>query len=101
MTKWTVEMTSKVEIELKLMFYCDKVTREDIQVIKTWVEEMERYGPEHIKNSPEWHDHPLQREWFGHRSSAFSSSGRIIYKVFEDKILIQIRKVTPDHNYEK
>lgn len=100
-TKWTVEMTAKAEKELFHFLKQGRITREDARVIRRWVREMENYGPNFIKRSPEWHDHALEREWFGFRSSAFSSSGRIIYRIIEDKILVQIRKVTPDHNYKK
>ena len=101
MTKWTVEMTDEVEVELQMLLKCKLITREDIEVILKWIKEMEEYGPKFIKCSPEWHDHSLEREWFGYRSSAFSSSGRIIYRIIKNKILVEVHRVTPKHNYKK
>jgi len=99
-TKWKVEMTAKAEKELKLLIEQNFITNEDIRVIAIWHQEMENKGPEYIKQSPEWHDHALEREWFGYRSSAFSSSGRIIYKIIKHRILVEVHRVTPDHNYK-
>ena len=66
-----------------------------------WVDEMEEYGPQYIAKSSNWYDHELQREWAGFRSSAFSRSGRIIYRVFENKIIVEVHRVTEEHNYKK
>ena len=77
------------------------VTKADVKVLLEWVDEMEEFGPEHIAQSSEWHDHELFREWAGHRSSAFSSAGRVIYKIIENKIVVEVHKVTTDHNYKK
>lgn len=101
MTKWTVEMTNEAETELRMLLACKLISKDDINVILKWIKEMEEYGPKFIKSSPEWHDHPLEREWFGYRSSAFSSSGRIIYRIIENKILVEVHRVTPKHNYKK
>lgn len=99
---WTVNMEDQAEAELLRMLKSGIVTREDIKVIKRWLTQMEEHGPESIENSPEWHDHPLERDekWKGCRSSAFSSSGRIIYKIFEERIEVQVVRVTTDHNYK-
>ena len=62
---------------------------------------MEEFGPDHIASSREWHDHALERTWRGYRSSAFSKSGRVIYRVFETKVIVEVHRVTADHNYRK
>lgn len=90
MIKWTVEMTAKAEKELLQLLKQERISRDDTRVIRRWIKEMENFGPDFIKRSAEWHDHALEREWFGFRSSAYSSSGRIIYKVFDDKVLVQV-----------
>ena len=100
-TKWTVEMTTASKAGLKDLLEKEVVTKADVKVLLEWVDEMEEFGPEHIAQSAEWHDHELFREWAGHRSSAFSSAGRVIYKILENKIVVEVHKVTTDHNYKK
>lgn len=101
MAKWTVEMTTAAKAGLKDLLEKEVVTKADVKVLLEWVDEMEEFGPEHIAQSSEWHDHELFREWAGHRSSAFSSAGRVIYKILENKIVVEVHKVTTDHNYKK
>lgn len=101
MAKWSVEMTEVAESELRAMLKKMIVTNSDVKVLLRWVDEMEELGPEHIANSSEWHDHELDREWAGYRSSAFSSSGRVIYKIVDNKITVEVHRVTTDHNYKK
>lgn len=80
----------------------DKIIKKaDIKVLLRWVSEMEEFGPKYVANSSEWHDHELDRDWLGYRSSAFSSSGRVIYKIMRDQIIVQVERVTADHNYKK
>lgn len=45
-----------------------------------------------------FHDEALRGEWKGFRSSRLSNQYRIIYKIVEEKILIQVLKITP-HDY--
>ncbi len=72
-------------------------------VLKAWAREMEELGPEYIENSPQWRDHPLEREWIGYRASCFSLEGRIIYRVLDDNEIevCEIERITPNHDYKK
>ncbi len=70
-------------------------------VIHAWIRQVTYHGPESIHGDTKWADHALSGEWDGYRSSAFSNRGRIIYQVVEKKILIQIARITPDHDYRK
>lgn len=101
MAKWTVDMTAQAKSELKDFLKNGVISNADIKVLLMWVDEMEEFGPEYIAQSSEWHDHPLEREWNGFRSSAFSEAGRVIYKVLENKIIVEVHRVTADHNYKK
>jgi mRNA-degrading endonuclease YafQ of YafQ-DinJ toxin-antitoxin module len=94
-------MTTAAKAGLKDLLEKGVVTKDDVKVLLKWVDEMEEFGPEHIAQSSQWHDHELYREWDGHRSSAFSSAGRVIYKIRESKIIVEVHKVTTDHNYKK
>jgi len=94
-------MTKKAEAELRGLLTDKTISNADVKVLLRWVDEMEEHGPEFIAQSPEWHDHALDRDWYGHRSSAFSSSGRVIYKIIDSKISVEVHQVTTDHNYKK
>lgn len=101
MAYWKVMIEVKAETELSLLLKKKVITKADIKVLLRWVSEMEEFGPEFISTSSEWHDHELEREWFGFRSSAFSNSGRIIYKIIEDQVIVQVVRVTAHHDYKK
>lgn len=101
MLRWKVKIEERAETELTQLLKDKVVTLADIKVLLRWVSDMEEFGPEYVANSNEWHDHALEREWEGYRSSAFSSSGRVIYKIFEDLIVVKVARVTTNHNYKK
>lgn len=99
--KWTVDMTTEAKAQLKDLLKKGLVANADVKVLLKWVDEMEEFGPDFIAQSSEWHDHELLREWAGFRSSAFSSAGRVIYKIRENQIIVEVHKVTTEHNYKK
>ena len=99
--RWKVKMEDKAEADLTQLLKNNIVTKEDIKVLLRWVSDIEEFGPDFVANSPEWHDHLLEREWSGYRSSAFSSSGRVIYRILDDLIIVEVARVTTDHNYKK
>ena len=101
MAKWQVKMTDQAEAELKALLKSGSVSKGDVKVLLRWVDEMEEFGPAHIAASRQWHDHELERDWQGFRSSAFSSSGRVIYRIEDNKIIVEVHRVTTDHNYKK
>lgn len=101
MAFWKVKMEDEAEAELTKLLKDKIVTSADIKVLLRWVFEMEEFGPGYVAKSSEWRDHELDREWRGYRSSAFGSSGRVIYKIIDDQIIVQVARVTTDHNYKK
>ncbi len=60
---------------------------------------MTNFGPDYIESCGHWNDHELEGCRLGQRSSSFSSSGRIIYKIKKNKIEINVVKITADHDY--
>jgi mRNA-degrading endonuclease YafQ of YafQ-DinJ toxin-antitoxin module len=98
---WQVKMKETAELELLKLLKMQLLTKDDIKVLLRWVSEMEEFGPDYIARSAEWRDHPLEREWKGHRSSAFSYAGRVIYKIIDDLIIVEVAKVTTDHDYRR
>ena len=59
----------------------------------------EEYGPDSLVDFYKWDDHPLHGNLEGYRSSCISNSGRIIYRVIEKEILVEVIKITPNHDY--
>ena len=99
---WSIEFESEeVEKEVAALIRVRKISPSDQIVIHAWIRQITYHGPESIRGDSQWADHPLVGEWYGYRSSAFSNSGRIIYRIVERKILIQIARITHDHNYRK
>ena len=100
LSRWVVKMTKIAESELKRMIKTGTFNNSDIHVLLKWVDEMEEFGPDHISHSSQWHDHALDRKWSGYRSSAFSKSGRIIYRIINKKIIVEVHRVTANHDYK-
>ena len=98
---WKIKMTSKAEREFKALLRGGVLDQDDRNVIRLWLNEIEEFGPDYIARSAFWGDHPLDGEWRGFRASCFSNPGRIIYRVQDDEIFVEVHRVTTDHNYRK
>lgn len=99
---WSVEFESdKVQQEVEASIRHGKLTRADQAIIHAWIRQVTYHGPESIRGDKKWADHELYGDWDGCRSTAFSSRGRIIYRIVDEKILIQIMRLTHDHDYRK
>ncbi len=99
---WYVEFESlKAQQEAEQLIKTRKLNSEDQAIIHSWIQQVSHHGPESIQGDFKWADHALGGEWAGYRSSAYSNKGRIIYRLVAKKILIQITRITHDHNYKK
>lgn len=99
---WSVEFESpKVQAEIQALMRARKLSKDDQIIINAWIQQIAHHGPESIRGDFKWADHALTGEWEGYRSSAFSNKGRIVYRVVEKKVLIQIARITEDHDYRK
>lgn len=99
---WKVEFESiQVEKEIEQLIKLKKLSPEDQIVISVWIRQITEDGPEGIQIEKRWDDHELYDEWKGYRSSCFSNSGRIIYKIVRNIIKIKIARITPDHDYRR
>jgi mRNA-degrading endonuclease YafQ of YafQ-DinJ toxin-antitoxin module len=98
---WKVEPTDECQQRFKQDFKKGLFSRDDGVVLTLWTNEMQAHGPYFIQRSPNWNDHPLEREWAGYRASCFSLSGRIIYRIIEDRIEVSVVRISPDHDYSK
>lgn len=96
---YIVEITPKCEQKLRIQVKAGCISQAELFVVRGWVQEMEVLGPECIESCGYWNDHALTRVRAGERSSSFSSSGRIIYRIEKKKVVIKILKITPTHDY--
>lgn len=99
---WKVLFTDECEEEIKVMIKKKLISQDDMRVISIWIKQVKKHGPECLRiggQRSNWNDHALDRKWSGYRSSSFSFSGRIIYKIENKKIVVKVVRVTPDHNY--
>ena len=98
---WKIIIEASAKKELHDLLNTKIIDQNDIQVLKKWVSEIEENGPNAVLDSSFWNDHPLHSDWKGYRSSSFSYRGRIIYKVINEKIVVQVVRVTADHDYRR
>src|SRR3990167_1327495 len=96
---WKVRFSANAEALIRKLIKEGRISESDRQVIGAWMRLVELHGPEALREQRRWDDHALEHEWAGFRSSAYSPAGRIIYKVVEDKIVVVVVRITPDHDY--
>jgi mRNA-degrading endonuclease YafQ of YafQ-DinJ toxin-antitoxin module len=100
---WRVEPESKkVELEIRKMIQFNEIDLESLELINLWIRSLEVDGPYYLMlNKRTWNDHELVGHWAGYRSSCFSKTGRIIYKIDRLNRKIKIASITTDHNYSR
>jgi mRNA-degrading endonuclease YafQ of YafQ-DinJ toxin-antitoxin module len=99
---WIVEMeTMRSERELETLIESGALSEQDQFIISAWTRQVMFHGPESLRIDPKWADHEPYDNWRGYRSSSFSVSGRIIYRIEGKTIKVKIARVTNDHNYKK
>ncbi len=95
---WTVDLAA----EAKETWDSDELTGDDRIVINLWAQTIRKYGPDELQRHPgQWNDHPLFGYWARCRASNFSHSGRVIYYRFDEHGIVQILRITKDHDYTK
>lgn len=57
-------------------------------------------GPMGLKTVVGFRDEALKGEWKGHRSSRLNQQYRVIYRVVNERVLVQVVAVSP-HDYRK
>ncbi len=78
------------------------LSEDNIVILERWIRLMGQSGPEALQgNRSRWHDHILQGAWFGYRSSRFSDTGRIIYRVDKKWQRIIVVRITNNHGYTR
>lgn len=94
-------MTKEAESKLRDDFKNSQITITDIKVIKRWIADIEDQGLEFTQHKADWRDNQLAGKWKGRRAISFSFSGRVIYKVENEKVIVRVVRVKADHDYKK
>lgn len=97
---YNVMLTKKCSGELVRLKKKSLISESELIIVRTWISEMKNFGPDYIANCEHWDDHELKNKRAKERSSSFSLSGRIIYRVKKSRIDVTIIRITPDHNYK-
>jgi len=96
---YKVTFSSSCSKQLAKLKKNNQISESELIIIRTWVKEMALLGPDYMASCSHWNDHELKDNRSGERSSSFSESGRIIYKVKKGKIEVCVVKITPEHDY--
>ena len=97
---WKVDYSPDVKDQILSQLKSGELTLADIAALKRWVELIEHRGLAIVQNQ-RWRDHPLEAEWTGFRSAAFSPGGRVIYSVVNHRLIVYVVRVTATHDYKK
>ena len=97
---WKVDYAADVRHQIETQLKTGELTSADLAALKRWVEVIELRGLPFVQIR-RWHDHPLEAEWTGFRSAAFSPSDRVIYSVVNDRLIVYVVRVTATHDYRK
>jgi mRNA-degrading endonuclease YafQ of YafQ-DinJ toxin-antitoxin module len=99
---WKVLFTAEAERDIKDLLKTGEMKNADREVIATWIRQVQEWGPDSLRSGSNfWYDHDLFDEWKGHRASAYSFKGRIIYKVQDKRIIVLVIRITASHDYSK
>ena len=98
---WKVQINDDQEEIIKNVI--KNLSSEEQTIIYKWVKFVEKNGPYALSNFKAYDikDHELtrQKKWENCYSCSFSYSGRIIYKIMDDIILVEVIRITPNHDY--
>jgi len=65
-----------------------------------WKDIVSLSGPEGLQRIRGFNDEALKGHWKGFRSSRLNLQYRVIYRIHQDQVFIEVEKVTP-HDYKK
>ena len=64
-----------------------------------WVNIVIRQGPHALADFPGFRDEGLEGEWKGYRASRLSGSYRVIYRLIDDTLVVDVVRVSK-HDYK-
>ena len=95
---WTIDLAP----EAQKVWVGDSLTENDRIVINLWAQTVRKHGPDELQKHPgQWNYHSLHGHWAGCRASNFSNHGRLIYYRFDEHGVVQVLRITAEHDYTK
>lgn len=91
---WTVYEHKKATKQLK------KIPVEILKRYEKWKDIVSISGPDGLKKIKGFNDEALAGEWQGYRSSRLNIQYRVIYKIKNDELYVQVFRLTP-HDYRR
>lgn len=76
----------------------DSLPAQALQRYEKWKDIVAISGPGGLKQIRGFRDEALKGEWKGYRSSRLTIQYRVIYRVLNEQVLVQVVRVTP-HDY--
>jgi addiction module RelE/StbE family toxin len=80
-----------------------RVQRLPVEVLKRyekWKDIVRISGPAGLRLIRGFHDEALRGEWKGHRSSRLGIQYRVIYRIVDHEIVVEVVDITP-HDYRR
>ena len=80
-----------------------RVQRIPVEVLKRyekWKDIVQISGPKGLRFIKGFHDEALRGQWAGYRSSRLGLQYRVIYKIVESEIFVQVESLTA-HDYRR
>jgi addiction module RelE/StbE family toxin len=78
----------------------DRLPVDVLKRYEKWKDIVRLSGPNGLRQIKGFNDEVLRGEWRGHRSSRLSHQYRVIYRIEQDKVLVEVVSVTA-HDYRK
>ena len=77
-----------------------RILEEVLKRYEKWKDIVEISGPPGLRLIKGFHDETLRGKWQGYRSSRLGSKYRVIYRIENDKLYVQVIDITA-HDYRK
>ena len=91
---WEIFEHRRVDRQLK------KLPPDMLKRYEKWIDIVAISGPHGLKLIKGFHDESLKGQWKGHRSSRLSQQFRVVYRVEQERILVEVVSVTA-HDYRR
>lgn len=91
---WEIFEHRRVDRQLK------KVPTDVLKRYEKWKDIVTISGPHGLRLIKEFRDESLRGQWKGHRSSRLSQQYRVVYRVENERILVEVVSVTT-HDYRR
>ena len=91
---WGVYEHKRVARQLK------KLPTEVLKRYEKWKDIIAVSGPQGLRMIKGLHDESLFGKWKGHRSSRLNNQFRVLYRVEDDRVLVEVVSITA-HDYRK